>query len=171
MHGALPRGRRLFRIRGPNDVHRCRNLRRDMHPRQRLSVQDALRRRRVVRADGPGSGRPTCSGVPTPCAMLTETECSTVAGCRDSGTCSGTPLGCSFLDLGSCVIQKGCTWSANSCSGIQEPCSNSTFDSDCRGQLGCRWTSACSGTPTSSDCSTKRPASCESTPGCALETQ
>jgi hypothetical protein len=118
---------------------------------------------------GAGSGRASCSGTPTPCAMLTGTECSTADGCRDSSSCSGIASDCgSLADLRSCIGQLGCTWSAsNTCSGTAKACSAMTFGLQCNDQRGCTWTSTCSGTA-ATDCSTKSPALCDFTPGCVL---
>ena len=119
---------------------------------------------------GPGSGRQSCSGMPTPCAMLPSAQCSTVDGCRDTSSCSGTSFDCSSLtDIKSCVVQQGCDWSfsTNTCGGAAEACSALQYDFECRDQRGCTWTSACSGTG-SPDCSSKSPALCDLTPGCAL---
>jgi hypothetical protein len=115
-------------------------------------------------------GGSSCSGVPTPCTMLSGTECVTAPGCKDSSSCSGSALGCTLLDVTSCVRQKGCTWSASTrtCMGTAAACSGLSFDFDCLDQRGCTWSASCSGTPASRDCSTQSPALCEFTPGCTL---
>ena len=55
---------------------------------------------------------PPCHGIPTPCAMLTGSQCETGDGCISvSPPCEGAPNSCgSFTDAQTCTKQVGCDW-------------------------------------------------------------
>jgi hypothetical protein len=120
---------------------------------------------------GPGSGVPTCTGTPTPCAGLTETDCIGALGCLSTlGQCSGIARDCyAQFDSYSCDRIQGCYWSSSSssCSGVPESCDLMAGSGSCGLQPGCSWTpGSCSGTPDS--CGTMPPSLCTTQPGCLL---
>jgi len=99
---------------------------------------------------GPGSGIPYCTGSPTPCSLLTETQCFGSLGCTSNlGTCGGLADDCyaQFDDV-SCYGVSGCFWdsSSSTCSGSADPCSLMAGQGSCTLQPGCYWTpGSCTG--------------------------
>lgn len=120
---------------------------------------------------GPGSGKPSCAGTPTPCALLSGIACVD-AGCRRIQSCTGLPTPCSSIQrLATCFGQQGCSAAATSgeCTGTAATCSSFDFDLDCEAQQGCSWFDECGGAPSVTDCARRPPAVCNLTPGCQLE--
>lgn len=119
---------------------------------------------------GPGSGNPYCAEAPTPCSLLSESQCWSVLGCHDSGYCSGVPSSCSSQSYQfECEDLKGCYWSSSSksCTGVAYSCAGTTSYA-CTDQKGCVWSAACSGTPYECDGQSTY-SLCTSTPGCTWE--
>jgi len=123
---------------------------------------------------GPGSGVPKCTGVPTPCSLLDQFDCTSALGCRWDGRCNGVSESCYLqYDSYSCNNLDGCYWSSSSssCSGISTSCSGFSSEFLCTDQDGCSWRGDCTGTPLETSCSDIAPALCDYTPGCVLAPQ
>jgi|GEM_PF-6368207 len=116
---------------------------------------------------GPTGG--SCSGVATPCSLLSETACEDSLGCSYEEECSGYASNCysQFYEF-SCLSQDGCYWSTTygECSGSVHSCSVFSSSYGCTGQSGCGWISDCTGT--SQECSDfGSQTACSDQPGCA----
>jgi hypothetical protein len=123
---------------------------------------------------GPGSGVPKCVGTPTPCGLLSGTECAGTLGCTTSGSCGGVAESCySQYSQYACDALTGCYWSSTSrsCSGITTPCTSHATESSCRYQSGCHWSSACTGQQSATSCESQGAALCKYAPGCTLVNQ
>lgn len=120
---------------------------------------------------GPESGNPYCAGSPTPCSLLSGTECYGQLGCLPDGNCSGLAASCySQSSSYSCESLEGCRWSSfsNDCSGVSDSCSTLDSSFDCKTQEGCSWSETCAGSPVDGACEDVFLFRCEDTPGCTL---
>ncbi len=94
---------------------------------------------------GTGGSSAYCDGTPTPCSILTDTQCPTATGCSLKGDCKGVSSSCySQFSHFSCISQQGCIWSSSSkkCSGSAWSCGLMSGSSSCFSQKGCssvRW--------------------------------
>jgi hypothetical protein len=73
-----------------------------------------------------GTGSGTCTGTPTACATLNESQCDNQEGCTYVATCEGVTLDCVELDdLGEiwCNEEPNCTWNVDlqTCQGETPP--------------------------------------------------
>lgn len=122
----------------------------------------------IVDPGGGGSG--DCTGVATPCSLLSSTQCSSALGCISDGDCNGVATSCySLFDSFSCESQQGCYWSftTDDCSGVSSSCFSQFSSFSCASQQGCYWSDGCSGA--ASSCSSLGAASCTLQPGCRLQ--
>ncbi len=120
---------------------------------------------------GPASGNPYCSGSPTPCSLLSDSDCYSQLGCSPDGTCSGVADSCYLKSTSySCERLEGCRWSSasDSCSGVADSCSSIDRSFDCQTQDGCSWNEKCGGSPLDAACADIFLFRCEDTPGCTL---
>ncbi len=115
---------------------------------------------------------PGCHGTCTPCADLTEEECSRAAGCAwaSEAGCSGECWSCETLTGDDCAAQLGCSWEVSaSCEGTCTPCSDFTREQACTAQRDCAWQPGfCSDGPGAIACQDLGTESdCHAQPGCS----
>lgn len=94
-----------------------------------------------------------------------------MSGGADTGgadpECRGSATDCSLVSTASCESQDGCNIEGE-CTGFSRSCSSYTSSTDCRGQLGCTWTtssSTCSGSAWTCD-TTFAEENCRGLEGC-----
>jgi hypothetical protein len=111
-----------------------------------------------------------CTGTPTPCDLLSQSQCATTPGCSTTGGCSGLAESCTLFNGNSflCIQQQGCFYDSTGmlCNGSPFQCSTLMNSGACIQQQGCNWAnSSCSGVPIATCIGTTQ-ASCTSVPGC-----
>ncbi len=110
-----------------------------------------------------------CTGTATACNFLAGAQCTAALGCTDSGLCTEPLQLCASASaLAECLLLAvtfGCQWGAvGGTTRCYAPCELVTDATSCA-NLGCQFSSACSGTVTPCAGLTP-PAACDTQPGC-----